>query len=133
MALQEEYEFAAFRCAFCGVYNAAKKQRPLAPKLPFEQAQLDKLKEQHGSSSSLAESEPSSSEETASAEADTEVLDHEQATAADLVDLQENDMPEADMAGTSPEEVAEDYGQPITTTAATAEHTDQSTVGTKAD
>lgn len=71
MALQEDYEYAAFRCAFCGAYNAAKKQRPLAPKLPFEQAQLDKLKEQHGSSSSLAESD-GSSENSTSGDADKE-------------------------------------------------------------
>ncbi|XP_055598896.1 endoplasmic reticulum junction formation protein lunapark-B [Uranotaenia lowii] len=57
MALQEEYEYAAFRCAFCGAFNPAKKQRPLAPRLPFEQAQLDKLSEKRGSSSSLATSE----------------------------------------------------------------------------
>lgn len=60
MALQEEYEYAAFRCAFCGAFNAAKKQRPAAPRLPFEQAQLDKQAEQQRrSSESLSESEPS--------------------------------------------------------------------------
>ncbi|XP_065090203.1 endoplasmic reticulum junction formation protein lunapark-B [Ochlerotatus camptorhynchus] len=130
MALQEEYEYAAFRCAFCGVYNPSKKQRPLAPKLPFEQAQLDKLKEQHGSSSSLAESEPSSSEETASAEADTEVLDQELTIAPDQGDLQEDVMPEADMASTFPEEAVEDGDQQITST---EEHTEQSKAGIKAD
>lgn len=134
MALQEEYEYAAFRCAFCGAYNGAKKQRPLAPKLPFEQAQLDKLKEQHGSSSSLAESEQSSSEETASGEADAEALDQEQPTTPDQdEDLLEDDMPEADMVSTAPEEGGtEDGEQPITTTAAEG-HTDQTKAGTKAD
>lgn len=50
MALKEEYEFTAFRCAFCGTFNAAKKQRPTAPRLPFEQAQLDKLSQKPESS-----------------------------------------------------------------------------------
>jgi endoplasmic reticulum junction formation protein lunapark len=36
MALQEEYEYAAFRCAFCNTLNPAKKQRPIAPRLPSE-------------------------------------------------------------------------------------------------
>lgn len=36
MALQEEYEFAAFRCAFCNFFNPAKKCRPSAPRLPIE-------------------------------------------------------------------------------------------------
>lgn len=36
MALQEEYEFAAFRCAFCNFFNPAKKCRPAAPRLPIE-------------------------------------------------------------------------------------------------
>lgn len=98
MALQEEYEYAAFRCAFCGAFNPAKKQRPLAPKLPFELAQLEKLKEQHGSSSSLADSETSSSEESPSGEAEAEVLDQEQASTPDLDEAQEDEMPEADMA-----------------------------------
>lgn len=98
MALQEEYEYAAFRCAFCGAFNPAKKQRPLAPKLPFELAQLEKLKEQHGSSSSLADSETSSSEESPSGEAGAEVLDQEQASTPDQDEAQEDEMPEADMA-----------------------------------
>lgn len=36
MALQEEYEYAAFRCAFCNFFNPAKKLRPLAPRLLSE-------------------------------------------------------------------------------------------------
>lgn len=129
MALQEEYEYAAFRCAFCGAYNPAKKQRPLAPKLPFEQAQLDKLKEQHRSSSSLAESETSSSEETTSGEADTEVLGEEQTITQG--DLLETEMPEADMASTFPEEATEDKDQLITTN--TEEFAEQSKSGIETD
>lgn len=130
MALQEEYEYAAFRCAFCGAFNAAKKQRPLAPKLPFEQAQLDKLKEQHASSSSLAESERSSSEETTSEEADTEALGQAQTTTQG--DLLETEMPEADMASTSPEEATEDNDQLIKTNTI-EELTEQSESDVKAE
>ncbi|KAG5682918.1 hypothetical protein PVAND_012236 [Polypedilum vanderplanki] len=36
MALQEEYEYAAFRCAFCNFFNPAKKLRPIAPRLQTE-------------------------------------------------------------------------------------------------
>ena len=39
MALQEEYEYAAFRCAFCNFFNPAKKLRPIAPLLSYELAQ----------------------------------------------------------------------------------------------
>ncbi|XP_072174085.1 endoplasmic reticulum junction formation protein lunapark-B-like [Diadema setosum] len=34
MALKEEFEYLAFRCAYCGTFNPAKKVRPNAPKLP---------------------------------------------------------------------------------------------------
>jgi hypothetical protein len=36
MALQEEYEYAVFRCAFCNTLNPAKKLRPIAPRLQVE-------------------------------------------------------------------------------------------------
>lgn len=94
MALQEEYEYAAFRCAFCGAFNPAKKQRPLAPRLPFEQAQLDKLREKRGSTSSAAESEPSSAaEDSNSAEADA-ASSPEEATAPPAEDLPQDDADE---------------------------------------
>lgn len=99
MALQEEYEYSAFRCAFCGAFNPSKKQRPLAPKLPFELAQLEKQKELRGSSSSLAESETPSSEESPSSEVAAELLDQDQnqPLTPDQDDAQQDDMPEADM------------------------------------
>lgn len=94
MALQEEYEYAAFRCAFCGAFNPSKKQRPLAPRLPFEQAQLDKLREKRGSTSSAAESEPSSAaEDSNSAEADA-ASSPEEATAPPAEDLPRDDADE---------------------------------------
>jgi len=33
MALREEFEYIAFRCAYCHYWNPARKQRPTAPKL----------------------------------------------------------------------------------------------------
>ncbi|XP_062601700.1 endoplasmic reticulum junction formation protein lunapark-B-like isoform X2 [Saccostrea cucullata] len=36
MALKEEFEYIAFRCAYCRYFNPARKQRPTAPKLDFE-------------------------------------------------------------------------------------------------
>lgn len=33
MALQEEYEYTTFKCAFCGTLNPSRKQRPTAPRL----------------------------------------------------------------------------------------------------
>lgn len=80
MALQEDYEYTAFRCAFCASLNPAKKQRPLAPRLPFEQAQLDKMSEVRRSTSSIAESESSSPEDNGAVvegseqEDDTEIV-----------------------------------------------------------
>uniref|UniRef100_U5EPS4 Endoplasmic reticulum junction formation protein lunapark n=1 Tax=Corethrella appendiculata TaxID=1370023 RepID=U5EPS4_9DIPT len=64
MALQEEYEYAAFRCAFCGILNPAKKLRPTAPKLPFEQQQISAITAaKEDSSSSGAPSSRSNSRE----------------------------------------------------------------------
>ncbi|XP_028993441.1 endoplasmic reticulum junction formation protein lunapark-A [Betta splendens] len=34
MALKEEFEYIAFRCAYCYFLNAARKTRPQAPRLP---------------------------------------------------------------------------------------------------
>lgn len=33
MVSQEEYEYSAFKCAFCQALNPAKKIRPIAPRL----------------------------------------------------------------------------------------------------
>ncbi|XP_035775361.1 endoplasmic reticulum junction formation protein lunapark-B-like [Anopheles albimanus] len=65
MALKEEYEFTAFRCAFCGLFNPAKKQRPVAPRLSSEQHELDKLQQKPTSSDG---SEGEEEEEDASSE-----------------------------------------------------------------
>uniref|UniRef100_A0A8B9SK08 Endoplasmic reticulum junction formation protein lunapark n=1 Tax=Anas platyrhynchos TaxID=8839 RepID=A0A8B9SK08_ANAPL len=46
MALKEEFEYIAFRCAYCFFLNPARKTRPQAPRLPdfsFEKKQPTKL------------------------------------------------------------------------------------------
>lgn len=40
MALKEEFEYIAFRCAYCYFLNPAKKTRPQAPRLPETPAEL---------------------------------------------------------------------------------------------
>lgn len=34
MALREEFEYISYRCCYCHYWNPARKQRPVAPKLP---------------------------------------------------------------------------------------------------
>ncbi|XP_011055613.1 PREDICTED: protein lunapark-B isoform X1 [Acromyrmex echinatior] len=36
MALKEEFEYFAYRCCYCGFWNPARKQKPSAPKLDFD-------------------------------------------------------------------------------------------------
>ncbi|NWU72083.1 LNP protein, partial [Pterocles burchelli] len=46
MALKEEFEYVAFRCAYCFFLNPARKTRPQAPRLPdfsFEKKQSTEL------------------------------------------------------------------------------------------
>ncbi|XP_039552619.1 endoplasmic reticulum junction formation protein lunapark isoform X1 [Passer montanus] len=47
MALKEEFEYVAFRCAYCFFLNPARKTRPQAPRLPdfsFEKKQTTELR-----------------------------------------------------------------------------------------
>ncbi|NWV99715.1 LNP protein, partial [Machaerirhynchus nigripectus] len=47
MALKEEFEYIAFRCAYCFFLNPARKTRPQAPRLPdfsFERKQCTELR-----------------------------------------------------------------------------------------
>lgn len=48
MALEEEYEYMTFRCAYCNFLNPSKKSRPVGPKLPMysttPQPETSKLK-----------------------------------------------------------------------------------------
>ncbi|XP_048835887.1 endoplasmic reticulum junction formation protein lunapark-A [Brienomyrus brachyistius] len=60
MALKEEYEYIAFRCAYCYVLNPARKTRPQAPRLPefsFERSS-------HPEMAALASSVPEPSAES---------------------------------------------------------------------
>jgi len=38
MALREEFEYVAYRCCYCYYWNPARKQRPVAPKLPDQRS-----------------------------------------------------------------------------------------------
>jgi len=38
MALREEFEYVAYRCCYCYYWNPARKQRPVAPRLPEQTA-----------------------------------------------------------------------------------------------
>lgn len=66
MALQEEYEYAAFRCAFCNFFNPAKKLRPIAPRLSSELALQP-------SQPSFNIQRPSSSDSSSCSDTDTEI------------------------------------------------------------
>ncbi|XP_052038690.1 endoplasmic reticulum junction formation protein lunapark isoform X5 [Apodemus sylvaticus] len=60
MALKEEFEYIAFRCAYCFFLNPARKMRPQAPRLP--EFSFEKRQAVEGSSSTgsmLLESVPS--------------------------------------------------------------------------
>jgi len=57
MALQEEYEYAAFRCAFCNFFNPAKKLRPMAPKLLSEATPAVQIQKPSTSSDSSSDSD----------------------------------------------------------------------------
>lgn len=45
MALEEEFEYLAFRCAFCATFNPARKQRPIAPALSSDESKEESKSE----------------------------------------------------------------------------------------
>ncbi|XP_054644160.1 endoplasmic reticulum junction formation protein lunapark-A isoform X2 [Dunckerocampus dactyliophorus] len=55
MALKEEFEYVAFRCAYCFFLNPARKTRPQAPRLPEATGELKMSPEAPSSSSSSAD------------------------------------------------------------------------------
>ncbi|XP_067405304.1 endoplasmic reticulum junction formation protein lunapark isoform X2 [Emydura macquarii macquarii] len=66
MALKEEFEYIAFRCAYCFFLNPARKTRPQAPRLPdfsFEKRQPTELQTTvgplHSGAAKLQENPPS--------------------------------------------------------------------------
>lgn len=54
MALKEDFEYASFRCVYCDTMNAARKSRPIAPRLSMNQSHTQTYS--HSSNSSSSES-----------------------------------------------------------------------------
>ncbi|XP_011607847.1 endoplasmic reticulum junction formation protein lunapark-A [Takifugu rubripes] len=71
MALKEEFEYVAFRCAYCYFLNPARKTRPQAPRLP-ETAGEPKLPCDLNSSSCAAEEDKQSDSGTMKDDGSTE-------------------------------------------------------------
>ncbi|XP_077473913.1 endoplasmic reticulum junction formation protein lunapark-A isoform X1 [Stigmatopora argus] len=61
MALKEEFEYVAFRCAYCYFLNPARKTRPQAPVLPEVNDELKSSSEAPFSPSSAEEDSPQTS------------------------------------------------------------------------
>ncbi|NXM72032.1 LNP protein, partial [Serilophus lunatus] len=73
MALKEEFEYIAFRCAYCFFLNPARKTRPRAPRLPdfsFERKQSTELPSET-EPLEPREKKPQKSKETEETEEDT--------------------------------------------------------------
>lgn len=62
MALKEEFEYLAFRCAYCYFMNPARKTRPQAPKLPEFNFERRIRPESPGSQSPAASDTPEDSD-----------------------------------------------------------------------
>ncbi|XP_077436907.1 endoplasmic reticulum junction formation protein lunapark-A isoform X2 [Vanacampus margaritifer] len=58
MALKEEFEYVAFRCAYCYFLNPARKTRPQAPRLPEVTGELKMASEAPSSSASADRDSP---------------------------------------------------------------------------
>lgn len=69
MVSQEEYDYAAFKCAFCKILNPAKKLRPIAPRISSQKvgishqnnplfSESETEKKQHRSASESSSSKP---------------------------------------------------------------------------
>ncbi|XP_030637650.1 endoplasmic reticulum junction formation protein lunapark-B [Chanos chanos] len=65
MALREEFEFVAFRCAYCYFMNPARKTRPQAPRLPEFSFERRLRSESPDPQSSAATSTPDDSDAAA--------------------------------------------------------------------
>ncbi|XP_017867219.1 PREDICTED: protein lunapark-A isoform X1 [Drosophila arizonae] len=65
MLPMEEYEYTTFHCAFCGVLNPARKERPVAPRLSLNatQSQTPALINNGSSDSDSSDDEDEDSEE----------------------------------------------------------------------
>jgi len=56
MALREEFEYVAYRCCYCYYWNPARKQRPVAPRLPDASTAASASDSSSGSDTSAAPS-----------------------------------------------------------------------------
>ncbi|XP_067229402.1 endoplasmic reticulum junction formation protein lunapark-B isoform X4 [Chanodichthys erythropterus] len=88
MALKEEYEYVAFRCAYCYFMNPARKTRPQAPRLPEFSFERRLHSESPETQSSAATETPEDS--------DVPEDDVETPTSADPQDAAAEDPPVAD-------------------------------------
>ncbi|KAM6070472.1 endoplasmic reticulum junction formation protein lunapark isoform 3-T3 [Chlamydotis macqueenii] len=73
MALKEEFEYIAFRCAYCFFLNPARKTRPRAPRLPdfsFEKKQSAELRSE-AEPLEPKQRKPQESQQTEESEQDT--------------------------------------------------------------
>uniref|UniRef100_A0A182NTL3 Endoplasmic reticulum junction formation protein lunapark n=1 Tax=Anopheles dirus TaxID=7168 RepID=A0A182NTL3_9DIPT len=120
MVLKEEYEYTAFRCAFCSALNPAKKQRPVAPRLPFEQVQFDKLSQKPDTSSDsegeAEEGEDRSSGSSQSGEPRSPGVGEEEPVAGSELEVQQEEMRQHPR--TEPENDTEGDDKPETSTVA---------------
>merc|ERR1719300_1509626 len=66
MALREEFEYIAYRCCYCYYWNPARKQRPVAPRLPDQNA-ISAASDSSGSDVSAPNSLPQSRRNSISA------------------------------------------------------------------
>ncbi|XP_022350519.1 protein lunapark isoform X1 [Enhydra lutris kenyoni] len=111
MALKEEFEYIAFRCAYCFFLNPARKTRPQAPRLPefsFEKRQAVESSSSVGPlpSRSVISSENQISEESVE---EQDVLDNStEQTDEKISDTEETDQGTEKVSGTEePEEKQE--------------------------
>merc|ERR1712098_384131 len=56
MALREEFEYVAYRCCYCYYWNPARRQRPVAPRLPDASTAASASDSSSGSDTSAAPS-----------------------------------------------------------------------------
>jgi len=64
MALRDEFEYIAFRCCYCYYWNPARKQRPVAPRLPDPTTAAAMSSAVSSSSDSSDQSGPESAEQS---------------------------------------------------------------------
>ncbi|NXR57832.1 LNP protein, partial [Rhadina sibilatrix] len=76
MALKEEFEYIAFRCAYCFFLNPARKTRPQAPRLPDFSFEKKRATEPHFETEPLEprERKPQETQETKESEDDVAQL-----------------------------------------------------------